>query len=136
MPVASTGASTASPVWGCDGDERIDFVPIVPRAGEKVFVYVTGRRDRAFALLIGPGVSGTAGQPVAGGIGLKMLWTFTPASGGAYAFSFYGGPFPEHLCVSATLVVGSSGGDVGQPGLRTATPTNTPTPVGSPRPDH
>jgi len=86
VPGAATGASNASPVWGCDGDERIDFVPAVPRVGEKVFIYVTARRDRAFALLIGPGVSGTAGQPVAGGNGLKMLWPFTPTLGGAYAF--------------------------------------------------
>lgn len=132
---AVDGASNVSPVWGCDGDERIDFVPVEPRPSDKIFIFVTGKRDRAFASLIGPQVSGVVGQTAPGGSGLKKVWEFTTPNPGTYTFYFYGGPFPEHLCVSASLRVSGSAGSASA-GLITATPTITSTPVGTPRPDH
>ena len=139
-PPAAAGSGVApSPRWGCDGDERLDFAPISPRVGEKLFMFVTGSRDRAFALIIGPGLSGVQGQAIDGGTGLKRRWEVTPARPGVYTYYFYGGPYPEHLCVSGSVEV--------LPGSITFTPLQSPTstprpvsaaptPLPAPRPDH
>ena len=120
-----------SPRWGCDGDERMDFTPLAPRVGERLFVFVTAFRDRAFGLMIGPDLSGVQGQNIQGGRGLKKRWDIVPGRPGSYNFHFYGGPYPEHLCVSASVEVVSIQAVVG-----TATATGTPAPMSSPRPDH
>lgn len=129
-------APDASPVWGCGGDERMEFLPPNPMAGEKAFVFVTGSRNRQFGPIIGPGLSGVQGQDVAGGTGLRKRWEFTPPRSGEFTYYFYGGPYPEHLCVSSTVAVGGAQ-PVGAPRVGpTSTPVRPPFASGSPRPDH
>lgn len=134
---APSGAAL-SPRWGCDGDERMDFAPISPRVGEKLFIFVTGSRDRAFALMIGPGLSGVQGQAIDGGEGLKRRWEVTPAKQGVYTYYFYGGPYPEHLCVSGSVEVlpGSIAFTPLQSPTSTPRPASAATPLPAPRPDH
>lgn len=135
-PVAPV--APVSSEWGCDGDERMEFVPPNPSLGQKLFIFVTGSRDRAFGLMIGPGLSGVQGTGVAGGSsGLKKMWELIPEKAGTYTYQFYGGPFPEMLCVTGSFTVGGTG-LVGLPAgpPATSTPTPTATPTGTPRPDH
>ena len=126
----------ASPIWGCDGDERMEFLPVNPMVGEKTYVIVTARRNRAFGLIIGPGLTGVPGQSIEGGSGLKKGWSFNPPSAGPFTYQYYGGPLPEHLCVTGSVAVGGPSPTPTITGTPTRTPTNTPTPFGSPRPDH
>lgn len=127
----------ASPVWGCDGDERMEFLPPNPVVGEKTFVFVTGSRNRQFGLIIGPNLSGVQGADVAGGSGLRKRWEFTPTRPGEFTYHFYGGPYPEHLCVSGVVTVAAPGGAASAPRpAATSTPIRPPLITGSPRPDH
>jgi len=136
-PVIAPAPPPASPTWGCDGDERMEFVPPAPAVGEKLFIFVTAGRDRQFGLIIGPQLSGVQGSTVPGGGGLKKGWELTPSAPGLYYYQFYGGPYPEHLCVSALVevIVGSGLAGVPTP-TGTATPRPAPTPLPPPRPDH
>lgn len=115
----------------------MEFVPLGPRVGDKMFIFVTAARDRQFGLMIGPQLSGVQGANVPGGGGLKKGWELTPVSPGQYHYHFYGGPYPEHLCVSGVVEVSQAAGlaPVVTP-TATATPTRTPTPLPPPRPDH
>lgn len=123
--------------WGCDGDERMEFVPPGPLVGEKMFIFVTAARDRQFGLMIGPQLSGVQGANVPGGGGLKKGWELTPALPGQYYYQFYGGPYPELLCVSALVEVTVGPGLIGfATPTPTATPRPAPTPLPPPRPDH
>lgn len=135
---ASAAVTAPSPEWGCDGDERMEFVPPRPRVGDKVFIFVTGGRDRAFGLIIGPQLSGVQGTDVPGGSGgLKKSWSITPSSPGTYVYQFYGGPYPEHLCVTSSVEVAPAASLAPPPtATGTPTPTRTPTPLPPPRPDH
>ena len=137
-PAPAPSGAALSPRWGCDGDERMDFAPISPRVGEKHFIFVTGSRDRAFALMIVPGLSGVQGQAIDGGQGLKRRWEITPAKQGVYTYYFYGGPYPEHLCVSGSVEVlpGSIAFTPLQSPTSTPRPASAATPLPSPRPDH
>jgi hypothetical protein len=140
LPASGPGANlapAASTEWGCDGDERMEFVPPGPHVGDKLFIFVTGARDRAFGLIIGPQLSGVQGANVQGGSGLKKQWEITPTQPGTYQYHFYGGPYPEHLCVSGTVEVSAAVSINAQvtPTL-TATVTRTATPLPPPRPDH
>ncbi len=140
LPPTGPGANlapAASTEWGCDGDERMEFVPPGPSVGNKLFIFVTGARDRAFGLIIGPQLSGVQGANVQGGSGLKKQWEITPAQAGTYQYHFYGGPYPEHLCVSGTVEVSAAVSINAQvTPTSTATVTRTPTPLPPPRPDH
>ena len=132
--LVSAGPSTE---WGCDGDERMEFVPPAPRAAEKMFIFVTGARDRAFGLIIGQGLSGVQGASVAGGSGLKKQWELVLPRQGSFQYHFYGGPYPEHLCVSGTIEVAEAASTAPVvTATATGTPTRTPTPLPPPRPDH
>lgn len=136
-PTATPGPDDPSPVWGCNGDERMEFLPPSPAMGEKTFIFVTASKNRSFGLIIGPGLSGVQGQDVSGGLGLKKRWEFTPPAVGTFTYRYYGGPYPEHLCVTSTVTVGAAvppGGPA--PFTPTPRPPASPTPLGSPRPDH
>jgi len=123
-------------VWGCDGDERMEFLPPNPQQGEKTFVFVTGSRNRQFGLIIGAELSGVQGQDVAGGTGLRKRWEFTATRSGSFTSHYYGGPYPEHLCVSGTVNIGGPQ-PAGAPRTGpTSTPVRPPLASGSPRPDH
>ena len=102
-----------------------------------MFIFVTAARDRQFGLMIGPQLSGVQGGNVPGGGGLKKGWELTPALPGQYQYQFYGGPYPEHLCVSGVVDVSQATG-LGPPATptATATATRTPAPPPPPRPDH
>lgn len=130
---APAAGPTVSPRWGCDGDERITFVPPEPKLGETIRIFVTAARPREFAVLLGPQTTTVAGQAAPGGAGLKLQWLVTPTTAGVFTYQFYSGPYPEHLCVTESVQV---------LGPATATPTSTsiplgtPTPLPPPRPDH
>ncbi len=137
VPATTTNPNDdASPIWGCDGDERMEFLPVSPMVGEKTYIIVTARRNRAFGLIIGPGLTGVPGQSIEGGSGLKKGWSFSPPSAGTLTYQYYGGPLPEHLCVTGSVTVGGPSPTPTVTGTPTRTPTNTPTPIGTPRPDH
>jgi hypothetical protein len=117
----------------------MEFLPTAPAVGDKTFIFVTASRNRAFGLILGQGLSGVQGQDVSGGTGLKKRWEFTPAKAGVLSFQFYGGPYPEHLCVTSSLTItgAAPAGSTPTPSSgAAATPTRTVTPFGSPRPDH
>lgn len=134
----STGGSTGAgggptTAWGCDGDETIQFVPLSPVVGQKVFIYVTAARDRQFVLLYGPQTTGVADKPIAGGVGLRRAWEVVPTSPGVYTYEFYAGPSPSDLCKTSSFeAVTTLARSIGTP-----TPSaQQPTPVATPRPDH
>lgn len=137
LPGGSTGSSGsagggASEIWGCDGDESIEFVPPIPVVGQKVFIYVTAARDRQFVLLYGPQTTGVADKPISGGKGLRRVWEVAPTVPGIYTYEFYGGPSPQHRCVTASFeAVTTLARSVATP-----TPAAEPIAVSTPRPDH
>lgn len=124
------GGETGS--WECNGDERMDFIPLTPVVGDAIHITITSKAGHGYVHLAEPlpydKVAGGTGGP-----GYYWQWKKSAEKVGNFVFNFYSGPRPEYRCVRGevqeTLAVPP-----------TATPIPrilpTPTPSATPRPDH